>query len=300
MSGRLAPSTRAAGGEDADRDGDGVTIRRELTEAPRGAADPGAADIALDVRGLRRGAEIRDVSFSVRKGEILGLAGLTGAGRTEVARAIFGADPKDGGEIRVHGRPVTINSPKDAVAAGIGYLPEDRTPFGLAAGMNVRDDIAMASMDRFAGLAGVAKSGDLAAAARRFISRLGVRPPSDGREARLRSGENQHAKWRPRDCDILIFDEPTRGVEIGAKPEIYKLLEDLSAQGKAIIVISSEPPEVMRLSHRIAVMCEGAITGVLPGGRVVTQDDIMYYATRSSAPPRAMAATGWRRRPRPG
>lgn len=205
-----------------------------------------------------------------------------GAGRTEVARAIFGADPRDGGEILVHGRPVAIASPRDAVQAGIGYLSEDRKHFGLALTMDVRANIALASLPRHADRLGRIDEPALARIARDYIARLAIRTPSDRQEVRLLSGGNQQkvviARWLLRDCDILIFDEPTRGIDVGAKAEIYRLLADLAAAGKAIIVISSELPEILRLSHRIAVMCEGRLTGILPGG--ATQHDIMALATQ--------------------
>ncbi len=270
-----------------------MMVGREVTEEPLDVPDLTGAETSLEVSNLSRGHDIRDVSFSVQKGEILGFAGLMGAGRTEVARAIFGADPKDSGDIRVHGQPVRIRSPRDAVRAGIGYLSEDRKHFGLATGMNVRDNIALASMDLFTQTGGVLNDADMASNARDYISRLGIRTPSDMQEVRLLSGGNQQkvviAKWLLRDCDILIFDEPTRGIDVGAKSEIYKLLEDLAEQGKTIIVISSELPEIMRLSHRIAVMCEGRLTGILPGGKNTTQEDIMHLATQRAA---AMQVTG--------
>lgn len=260
-----------------------MMVGREVTNEPVAVPDLSGAEIVLEVRGLNRGKEIRDVSFSVRKGEILGFAGLMGAGRTEVARAIFGADPRDGGEIRVHGRPCAISKPSDAVKAGIGYLSEDRKHFGLATGMDVRTNIALASLDRFSGRFGVLSEDGMRQTAKDFIGRLEIRTPSDRQEVRFLSGGNQQkvviAKWLYRDCDILIFDEPTRGIDVGAKAEIYKLLKNLAREGRAVIVISSELPEVMRLSHRIAVMCEGRLTGILPGGEGTSQEDIMHLAT---------------------
>ncbi|WP_299666251.1 sugar ABC transporter ATP-binding protein [uncultured Ruegeria sp.] len=270
-----------------------MMVGREVKEEPLDVPDLGDAEMSLQVSGLSRGKEIQDVSFSVQKGEILGLAGLMGAGRTEVARAIFGADPKDSGEIRVHGRVISIKSPTDAVKAGIGYLSEDRKHFGLATGMNVRDNIALASMDLFTGSGGVLNDDKISNSAKTYIKQLGIRTPSDVQEVRLLSGGNQQkvviAKWLLCDCDILIFDEPTRGIDVGAKSEIYKLLEELAGQGKTVIVISSELPEIMRLSHRIAVMCEGRLTGILPGGKDTTQEDIMHLATQRAA---AMQVTG--------
>jgi ribose transport system ATP-binding protein len=260
-----------------------MMVGRALTDISVATPDLAKAEPALEVKGLSRGRDIRDVSFSVRKGEILGFAGLMGAGRTEVARAVFGADPRDAGEIRVNGKVCDIRTPTDAVRAGIGYLSEDRKHFGLATGMNVRANIAMASMKRFTSGLGLLDEGGMRDAAQRLIGQLDIRTPSDRQEVRLLSGGNQQkvvmAKWLLRDCDILIFDEPTRGIDVGAKSEIYKLLIDLAAQGRAIIMISSELPEILRLSHRIAVMCEGRLTGILPGGPGTSQEEIMHLAT---------------------
>ena len=261
-----------------------MMVGREVTQAVPVIPDTAHQPMALEVRGLTRGREVRDVSFSLRKGEILGFAGLMGAGRTEVARIIFGADPREAGDIIVDGKPCDIRSPNDAVRAGIGYLSEDRKHFGLATDMTLRANIAMASLARFTSRTGVLDEAAMKRTAQDYIARLGIRTPSDTQEVRLLSGGNQQkvviAKWLLRDCDILIFDEPTRGIDVGAKSEIYALLEEFAAQGRAIIVISSELPEVMRLSHRIAVMCEGRLTGILPGGAATTQETIMELATR--------------------
>lgn len=259
-----------------------MMVGRALTDDEVVIPDLSAAPVALEVRGLRRGRAVRDVAFTLKRGEILGFAGLMGAGRTEVARAIFGADPRDGGEVFVHGKPTRITSPQEAVRAGIGYLSEDRKHFGLALPMDVRANVTLASVGRFADRIGRLNEGAMGQVARDYIARLGVRTPSDRQEVRLLSGGNQQkvviAKWLLRDCDILIFDEPTRGIDVGAKAEIYRLLNELAAAGKAIIVISSELPEVLRLSHRIAVMCEGRLTGILPAG--ARQEEIMALATK--------------------
>jgi ribose transport system ATP-binding protein len=261
-----------------------LMVGREVTQNAPDIPNTSVSPVALEVRNLSRGKDVRDVSFDVRKGEILGFAGLMGAGRTEVARIIFGADPRDRGEIFVDGQSVDIRTPNTAVQAGIGYLSEDRKHFGLAVDMTVRANIAMADLGRFAGKTGVLNETAMERVAKEYIDRLGIRTPSDTQEVRFLSGGNQQkvviAKWLLRDCDVLIFDEPTRGIDIGAKSEIYSLLEDLAAQGRAIIVISSELPEVMRLSHRIAVMCEGRLTGILPGGAETTQEQIMELATQ--------------------
>ncbi|MFN3723412.1 MAG: sugar ABC transporter ATP-binding protein [Paracoccaceae bacterium] len=260
-----------------------MMVGRDLESVHVDIPDLSAAPIALEVRGLNRGRAIRDVSFTLKRGEILGFAGLMGAGRTEVARAIFGADPREAGEIMVHGKTVTIRSPKDAVAAGIGYLSEDRKHYGLALGLDVRANVVMTSLPRFANDMGVLNEAALETTAKDYIKTLAIRTPSDRQEARLLSGGNQQkiviAKWLLRDCDILIFDEPTRGIDVGAKAEIYRLMQALAASGKSIIVISSELPEVLRLSHRIAVMSEGRLTGILPGGPDTSQQEIMRLAT---------------------
>ncbi|MDA8587084.1 sugar ABC transporter ATP-binding protein [Rhodobacteraceae bacterium] len=261
-----------------------LMVGREVTQTAPDIPDTSDNAVALEVRGLSRGKDVRDVSFNVRKGEILGLSGLMGAGRTEVARIIFGADPHDTGEILVSGQPVDIRSPQMAVQAGIGYLSEDRKHFGLAVDMTVRANIAMADLTQFTSRTGVLDEAAMKRTADQYINQLGIRTPSDTQEVRLLSGGNQQkvviAKWLLRDCDVLIFDEPTRGIDVGAKSEIYALLEELAAQGRAIIVISSELPEILRLSHRIAVMCEGRLTGILPR-EGATQEEIMKLATQT-------------------
>ncbi len=259
-----------------------LMVGRELADSSR-AEGQGSDEVVLSVRGLNRGRAIRDVSFALKRGEILGFAGLMGAGRTEVARAIFGADPIDSGEIEVHGKRQVIHSPKEAVRLGLAYLSEDRKHFGLVTGMSVGDNITMASWPRFLKAGFFMDDARMRAASKEFVERLRVKTPSIFQETKLLSGGNQQkvviAKWLLRDCDILIFDEPTRGIDIGAKAEIYKLLQGLAAQGKAIVVISSELPEVLRLSHRILVMCEGRITGELDGP-TATQESIMHLATQ--------------------
>lgn len=258
-----------------------LMVGRELADATRATGQGG--DVVLDVKNLNRGRAIRNVSFSLRKGEILGFAGLMGAGRTEVARAIFGADPIDSGEISIHGVTQAIRSPQDAVRLGLAYLSEDRKHYGLVTSMTVGDNVTMSSWPRFTRSRVFMNDARMREAANDYIQKLRIKTPSVDQETRLLSGGNQQkiviSKWLLRDCDILIFDEPTRGIDIGAKAEIYKLLQSLADQGKAIIVISSELPEVLRLSHRILVMCEGRITGELTG-RDATQESIMTLATQ--------------------
>jgi ribose transport system ATP-binding protein len=259
-----------------------LMVGRELADGER-VEGKGSGEQVLKVEGLNRGHAVKDVSFHLRKGEILGFAGLMGAGRTEVARAIFGADRIDSGKLHVHGKPVKIESPADAVRMGIAYLSEDRKQFGLITRMSVRDNVTLPSWARFVKSRMWMRDGALRKTSADYVQLLRIKTPSVEQEARLLSGGNQQkiviAKWLLRDCDILIFDEPTRGIDVGAKAEIYKLLQGLADQGKAIIVISSELPEVLRLSHRILVMCEGRITGELDG-RKATQEDIMTLATK--------------------
>ena len=264
----------------------GMMVGRELGDVSNHAPATSGNDVALEVRHLNRGKVIRDVSFSVRKGEILGFAGLMGAGRTEVARAVFGADRIDSGEIFVHGKQVSLRSPKHAVTEGVGYLSEDRKNFGLATGLDVENNVVMSSLKRFLKFGGFVDVARTRATASEYVKQLQIKTPSVQKQVKLLSGGNQQkiviAKWLLRDCDVLFFDEPTRGIDIGAKSEIYKLLDELAAQGKAIVMISSELPEVLRMSHRILVMCEGRITGELPG-RTATQEAIMELATQRDA-----------------
>jgi ribose transport system ATP-binding protein len=263
-----------------------MMVGRSLEDWDRRVPDTSRNAVALEVRGLQRRGVLHGVSFTLRRGEILGFAGLMGAGRTELARAVFGADPIDAGELRVHGRPVRIRSPQQAVAHGIGYLSEDRKQFGLATGMDVEANIAMTSMRRFVRTGGWLDAAAMRATAEEQVRRLGIRTPSVHQPVRLLSGGNQQkvvvAKWLLRDCDILFFDEPTRGIDVGAKAEIYRLLQQLAEAGKAIVVISSELPEVLRLSHRVLVMCEGRVTGELSAAEA-TQERIMQLATRREA-----------------
>ncbi|MCY9696378.1 sugar ABC transporter ATP-binding protein [Paenibacillus alginolyticus] len=236
----------------------------------------------LEVTNLNRGSAVKDVTFHLAKGEILGFAGLMGAGRTEVARAIFGADAIDSGDIRIHGHKVQLKAPHDAVKHGIGYLSEDRKRYGLMVDMDVKTNIAIASYRKARRLLGWMHDGKIDQSASHFVEALQIKTPSIHQQVKFLSGGNQQkvviGKWLLRDCDILIFDEPTRGIDVGAKTEIYKLLDELAAQGKSIIMISSELPEILRMSHRIMVMCEGRITGELRQ-QDATQEAIMKYAT---------------------
>jgi ribose transport system ATP-binding protein len=256
----------------------GRTIYESVPEIPEDQNQ----EVVLEVRNLNRGKVLRDVSFSLKRGEILGFAGLIGAGRTEVARAIFGADSRESGEIFIKGKQVQIKSPGDAVQHGIGYLSEDRKRYGLALAMDVKENVALAAMKKFLKMLGWMDSKKTAERGREMITALNIKTPSLEQKVKFLSGGNQQkvviGKWLTADTDILIFDEPTRGIDVGAKSEIYKLLNDLAHQGKAIIMISSELPEILRMSHRVVVMCEGRVTGVLNANEA-TQESIMKYAT---------------------
>jgi len=243
------------------------------------------SDIVLRVENLSDRHLLKDISFELRKGEILGFAGLMGAGRTELARAIMGADPKTEGRIVLHGNEVKIKQPSDAVAAGIGYLSEDRKRFGLLLGQDITFNVILSSIPRFSNRFGFLKVKSAAGIARDSIAQLRVRTPSEKQFLKNLSGGNQQkvviAKWLTRDCDVLIFDEPTRGIDVGAKDEIYRLLTKLAEEGKSIIMISSELPEVLRLSDRIAVMCDGRLTGIIEN-KDANQNVIMELATKFS------------------
>ena len=260
----------------------GRTIYEGAPDLPENADQ----DVLLEVRHLNRGQAIRDVSFQLRRGEILGFAGLVGAGRTEVARAVFGADQRSSGEILVHGKPAHIRTPQDAVRYGIGYLSEDRKRFGLAIGMDVETNVVLASYRKFLGLLGWVDTLKTRRTADGVVKALAVKTPGLQQKVKNLSGGNQQkiiiGKWLTANTDILIFDEPTRGIDIGAKSEIYRLLNELAQQGKGIIMISSELPEVLRMSHRIIVMCEGRITGELLSSEA-TQEKIMVLATQRGA-----------------
>ena len=235
---------------------------------------------------LNRGNTLKDICFDLKRGEILGVAGLVGAGRTEMARAVFGADPIDSGEIVVQGKQARIRSPSGAVRHGIGYLSEDRKRYGVALGMDVETNIALSAFQKFLRWLGWVDSRKTRATAKHFVDALAIKTPSLGQKVKNLSGGNQQkviiGKWLTADTDILIFDEPTRGIDVGAKSEIYKLLNALAQQGKAIIMISSELPEILRMSHRVLVMCEGRITGEIPI-KEATQEKIMQYATQREA-----------------
>ncbi len=239
------------------------------------------APVVLEVKNLNAGKEVKDVNFKLRKGEILGFAGLMGAGRTEVARAIYGADHKDGGEIYINGELVNIKTPEQAVKNGICYLSEDRKRYGLMLFKSVTENSAIASYDKYIKMGWIDDKA-MERAAEEYNAKLRTKTPSMDQQLKNLSGGNQQkvivARWLIKDSDIFIFDEPTRGIDIGAKSEMYELMEDLASKGKSIIMISSELAEIQRLSDRVIVMCEGSITAELDVADA-TQEEIMKYAT---------------------
>jgi len=255
-------------------------VGRELTDLfHKEAAQIGAP--LLEVKGLARRGVVRDVSFTLRQGEILGFAGLVGAGRTETVRLIFGADRKDAGEIRVNGRPVQISSPVHAVKAGIGFVPENRATQGLVLKLPVLENIILPTLDRHARV-GWANQHTLRAMARDYVGKLNIRTPHLQQKAMFLSGGNQQkvvvAKWLAAQPKVLIMDEPTRGIDVGAKTEVHALMSRLAQAGMGIIMISSELPEILGMSDRILVMSEGRVMAILDRAEA-SQEKIMAYAS---------------------
>jgi len=231
---------------------------------------------------------VEGVSFSLRKGEILGVAGLVGAGRTEMCRALFGADPKDEGRIFVEGREVEIRCPADAIRAGMGFLTENRKEEGLVLSMSVKENITLPFVGRLRGyLPGLIGSELEDQVARKFFEELRIKAPSLKKRVKELSGGNQQkvvlAKWLATRSKVLIFDEPTRGIDVGAKVEIYQLMNELARQGVGILMVSSELPEVLAMSDRIMVMADGRVTAILDRAEA-TEELIMRYATAVRRP----------------
>ncbi len=238
-------------------------------------------DFALSVSRLRRLPAVHDVSFRLRRGEIVALTGLIGSGRTETARMIFGADQPDAGEIRRGRDRVVFRDPREAIKAGIAFLPEDRKLQGLVLDHSVRENFALPNLDTLS-VAGFMKHDRERRQFQRYAELMHIKIPHSGERARNLSGGNQQkvvlAKWLARSCDILIFDEPTRGVDVGAKFEIYQLMNTLVSKGKAVLMISSELPEVLGMADRILVMHDGRITGEITDVATATQEQIMELA----------------------
>ena len=257
-----------------------LMVGRELTdEFPRRSTVPGP--VRLEVCGLHRGRAVSGVSFTVKRGEILAFTGLVGAGRTETMRLLFGADRREAGEIRLDGEKLSIGSPADAIGAGIGFLPEDRKTQGLVLAHTVRENFGLPNLDRLSNNGFVRMRAERQELAR-YVKHLRVKISGEEQRAGSLSGGNQQkvvlAKWLARNCEILIFDEPTRGVDVGAKFEIYVLMNELVAAGKSIIMISSELPEVLGMADRILVMHAGRITGEIKDVPAATQEQVMRLA----------------------
>jgi len=238
-------------------------VGHDLPERKNQAARP-VGEVALRVCNLQAGDQVRDVSFEARRGEILGIAGLIGSGRTETLRAIFGADAKDSGEIFVDGQPVVIRSPADALRASIGLVPEDRKQDGLLLPQSIRVNTTLSTIARHANAGGWLNTRAEAKTTETFCGRLQVQCATKEQSVGELSGGNQQkvviARWLARDCRVLLFDEPTRGIDIAAKHTIYQLLRDLAGEGKAVVVVSSDLVELMALCDRLLVMSQGSIT----------------------------------------
>jgi len=257
-----------------------MMVGRKLeNEFPTRRAAVGKA--RLVVRNLSRADKVRGVSFSVRAGEVLALTGLVGAGRTEAARLVFGADRPDTGSIELDGERLRIRNPRDAIRHGICLLTEDRKTQGLVLGLSARENFALPNLPQLS-RAGFVKRREERDGFARYVDALRIKIPHAEQLTRNLSGGNQQkvvlAKWLASNSEVVIFDEPTRGIDVGAKYEIYLLINELAEQGKAILMISSELPEVLGMSDRILVMHEGRITGEIPDGAEATQEQIMTLA----------------------
>jgi inositol transport system ATP-binding protein len=261
-----------------------LMVGRELTHMfPKEDAEIG--EVALSVRGLTRAGVLRDISFDLRRGEILGLAGLMGAGRTEVLEAIFGITKIDAGTIEIDGKPRKIRSPADAIHWGLALLTEDRKLTGIMGVLSVRDNMTVASLPRFSP-GGFLRMRQMDKECNRQREALAIKTPSIHQLIKLLSGGNQQkvlvSRWLLTAPEILMIDEPTRGVDVGAKAEIHRLMSQLAGQGKAILMVSSEMPEILGMSDRVLVMHAGRLTGEFPRAEA-TQERIMQAATGTAA-----------------
>jgi ribose transport system ATP-binding protein len=258
-----------------------LMVGRELMEEIFHKEEARIGEVVLEVRDLNRGKFVRDVSFTLRHGEILGFAGLVGAGRTETARLLFGVDQKDTGTILVNGEEVNIDSPHAAVQAGLGLVPEDRKLEGLVLLLTVRENIVLPTLDEFSQVGWVDR-GQVHDTAQDYVHKLTIRTPHLDQKAMYLSGGNQQklvlSKWLVSNPKVLIMDEPTRGIDVGAKAEVHTIMSDLARAGMGIIMISSEMPEILAMSDRILVMYEGRVTAILDRAEA-TQEKIMAYAS---------------------
>lgn len=256
-------------------------VGREIKEKfPRVSCEKGKR--IFEVKHLNAGRMVRDISFELHAGEIVGFAGLMGAGRTETTRAIFGADQKDNGEILLDGKMIHIRKVADAIRAGIVLAPEDRKKDGLCTKLSLRHNIALPNLDMLCDGLGVVRRGSETEMCERAVENLMIKTPSIEKDAATLSGGNQQkvvvAKWLARNSRVVMFDEPTRGIDVAAKVEIYHLMNKLKQQGIAVMFVSSEMPEIMGIADRIIVMCDGRITGEL-SAEDATQEKILTLAT---------------------
>lgn len=262
-----------------------LMVGRDLSEQYPKVSCP-RGDVILEVKNLTQGHRLKDVSFKVHRGEIVGFYGLMGAGRTETMRAIFGADKYDSGEILIDGKKVQIKNCVDAKNQGLALLTEDRKNQGLILAFSVKDNIVLANMDSIMAPHGLSAKRE-SEIVRALSDSMRIKTPSMNQKVKLLSGGNQQkvviAKWLNTDSDIVIFDEPTRGIDVGAKVEIYKIMNSLKEQGKAVIMVSSELPETLGVSDRIYVMHEGMITKCFDDPSGLTENDVMKYATGTAS-----------------
>ena len=257
-------------------------VGRELKEKfPKIHVEKG--DVRLRVEKINAGKQVKDISFEVHGGEILGIAGLVGAGRTETARAIFGMDPKESGEIWLDGREIKIKNPMDAIRQGVVLAPEDRKKDGLCVKLSIRSNIELPNLDIACNKLGVVNRKKVTEMVQTAKQNFSIKMPNDEIDAGSLSGGNQQkvvvGKWLARESRVVIFDEPTRGIDVAAKVEIYNLMNDLKKQGISVIFVSSEMPEVLGIADRIIVMCDGRITGEMMV-QDATQEKILELATR--------------------
>jgi ribose transport system ATP-binding protein len=245
---------------------------------------PEIGEILLEVKNLSREGVLEDVSFSLRAAEVVGMAGIVGAGRTELARAVFGADPVDSGEVWVEGRRMDRGDPREAKRRGVGLVTEDRQGQGIVAPLSVAENLGLASLERNTN-AGLVNRREQRKQAVKMIEDLNIRTPGPDQEIRYLSGGNQQkvviGKWLLADSRVLIMDEPTRGIDVGAKVEIYELMNELTENGAGILMVSSDLPEVLGMSDRILVMSGGRITGEL-SAEEANGENVMELATRGS------------------
>jgi methyl-galactoside transport system ATP-binding protein/inositol transport system ATP-binding protein len=262
-----------------------MMVGRDVSEMFPKVACP-IGDVKFEVRDLSHKRFFKNVSFSVRKGEIFGVAGLVGAGRTEVIETIFGMKKKESGEIFIDGKKVEIGKPRDAIEKGMAWLTEDRRSSGIFPMLSVQLNMAIANIPKFLNRIGFIKDNYMTGMCDEYVQKIQVKTPSLAQRVENLSGGNQQkvlvARWLMTNPDILFLDEPTRGIDVGTKAEIHRLITTLAGEGKSIIMISSELPEVMGMSDRIMVMHQGKVTGIVENTKDLTQEELMAYATNTA------------------